>query len=387
MLCAYYYPMREEKILGQKALDTIFRHFEVIFKINGTFLIELEEFEKRIATDPSQSMKHVQYLAELLTKFSPSFRLYSNYVTNYTSASERLREVKNKNKSKKLKKHIKKQVEFLRSINCRQTELESLLVCPIQRLPRYSLLLRDLLETIPEKENSTIQELNKAIEIIKQVNEYCNEKQRVQESSDQLDTLSKKLQIKNVNGRKLVRAITGRGSKLSASIDGKTAECDLYLFNDALVIAFTNGKKKNNTRLVSLKKDSDCTISKGRKIYRVVINLFEKDKIDVGIYYDEFDNNQSSGVEIICDEEWEGILEELRLVADEYVSKQYLNNERAYWEIHRPTLIDSDTKYVIINDLKIIVQVKTKDELLENWNQQYPDAYACKVGSEIPRHL
>jgi len=82
-----------------------------------------------------------QTIGDLLIKFLPYLKLYQIYCNNYENALETVRECYRKKDFEALVEREKK--------NSGGLDLESLLITPVQRIPRYNLLLKELVKYTP----------------------------------------------------------------------------------------------------------------------------------------------------------------------------------------------------------------------------------------------
>jgi len=108
-------------------------------------------------------------------------KLYKHYVNNYDSAAELMTTLRNKNRTFG---NYLKGIEFTPQMV--GLNIEGLLVTPVQRVPRYVLLLQDLLKNTPEYHEDH-EQIGAALKLIKEVADYINEHKRI---SDILRTLT-----------------------------------------------------------------------------------------------------------------------------------------------------------------------------------------------------
>jgi hypothetical protein len=76
------------------------------------------------------------YISALLLHYTPQFRAYQSYMENYDDA------VRTLNRLLKEKQELKTWLDFQQK--CEGNNLQSFLISPVQRLPRYLLLLEQL---------------------------------------------------------------------------------------------------------------------------------------------------------------------------------------------------------------------------------------------------
>ena len=75
---------------------------------------------------------------------------------------------------------------------CNGLDLASFLITPVQRIPRYVMLLQDLFRNTPDS-HTDYSNLNKALEKMRDVAEYVNEKKRVAENLNQVNAVQEAL--------------------------------------------------------------------------------------------------------------------------------------------------------------------------------------------------
>ena len=109
---------------------------------------------------------------EVFLKETGWIKLYKYYINNFSASEAALKEWRQKNEEFKA---------YLVSVEYTQEmlgqNLESLLMTPVQRIPRYVLLLTDLLKSTPNQHPDK-QNLAGALEFISELAEYINEKKR-----------------------------------------------------------------------------------------------------------------------------------------------------------------------------------------------------------------
>lgn len=118
-------PLKEEKIIDEASHIALFGQIEMIHNLNGEFLQELQS-----------DMNNV---AKAFLKMAPFFKLYSVYAFDYRNALLLLQHLVSKNAG------FRRFLELNESRPEVQRKLNSLMIVPIQRVPRYKLLLEQVL--------------------------------------------------------------------------------------------------------------------------------------------------------------------------------------------------------------------------------------------------
>lgn len=126
----------------------------------------------------------------------------------------------------------------------RQTDLGSFLIMPIQRLPRYSLLLSDLLKHSDSEGKSGHSMLKNAIVQIQKITGYVNEAKRDVENKYMVKELAKRLGIRGLADDKRVLKRVLRDltyctyeKRRPSTTRSKTYKCKTYICNDMIIVA------------------------------------------------------------------------------------------------------------------------------------------------------
>jgi len=213
--------------VSKKDIRAIFSDLAVIQRFHETSI--LEKIRPRV-----ENWQPYVCLGDIFLEIMSFMKIYTQYVQNYSTSMtvcERLRQTLPK---------------FQQFLNDRQAikrtkgqTLGSFLIMPIQRIPRYHLLLSDLCKhTWPEHPDYS--NLMKAAEQLQTVTDELNNKKKQVESLQRVSELTFELrdQLKHnlfEPHRKLV---------LEEKLDNIT----LLLFNDLLLILITKNNNNNNNR-------------------------------------------------------------------------------------------------------------------------------------------
>lgn len=163
-------PAKEKKVLPTDfALENL-RNVESILSVNQEFLSELEE--------RMENWHPHQILSDIFIKYLPRFQVYSKYVNGYHSLiNTLLKEMENTHFASFLEK-------ARQDPRCRFLELNDFIIMPIQRLPRYILLLSALQKYTDNSEEQ--EKLSKTVLGLKNVTNEVNENKRLDESSQRI---------------------------------------------------------------------------------------------------------------------------------------------------------------------------------------------------------
>jgi len=156
----------------------IFANVKVIANCHEKFV---EPLEQRVRTWTESSIVSDLFLEARWIK------LYKHYINQYDAAAKRVREWRET--IKPFKKYLK-EVEWTPALQC--TNLESLLVTPIQRLPRYVLLLEEMAKVTPEN-HPDHDKMSEAIAVIRELTDYVNKCKKESNNSDELRGIEEKI--------------------------------------------------------------------------------------------------------------------------------------------------------------------------------------------------
>jgi len=190
----------------------------------------LAEIEKCIKVDNDEILDKSE-VGNVFIERAAFFKVYSNYISGYHSAHRLL--MKTINENEEFAKVIQKG-RSLPGVN--GIDLPSLLIMPIQRIPRYVLLLKAIAENT-DSFHPDFKSLNKAIELMSDNATYVNKK--IAEAAN----LRKVMDIQQeLNFQDLVaphRTFVKEGNlhlrKTGQDIT-QESQVKLFLFNDLLVI-------------------------------------------------------------------------------------------------------------------------------------------------------
>lgn len=185
-------------------------------------------------------------IAEVFTQYASFFKFYIDYLKNYELLMNTISKLQLKNKKfekwfqsheKTIKKRSKKEFN-------QEEALMSHLIKPVQRVPRYVLLLRELLK-YTEKGNPSYDLLSESLKNVQTVAAKINTaKRRVENISHVFEILSS---MKGYQGEPLVKAqrfLIREGKDIGVSeVAGVTSKAmNVYLFSDLILWLHPKGK-------------------------------------------------------------------------------------------------------------------------------------------------
>jgi hypothetical protein len=203
-------------------VQTVFGDVEQILTINRELLTSLEERMKTFSVDT--------VIGDLFVKLCPFFKLYSAYSSGFERATKKLEQMRAA--SPALAAWLDAQGSGPR---CRGLSLPSFLIMPVQRVPRYLLLLGDL-EKNTWAHHADSKTLAKALAELRVTAAHINESVRRQESAARMAEIHGR--VFDFDGD-LIQPTRVYQSELALRIvkrNGHRKERVAVLFNDLLLL-------------------------------------------------------------------------------------------------------------------------------------------------------
>lgn len=225
----WYKPMQHlpENVVSKQQVKTIFSTIEIIHNYNSWFLTRIEE---RITLWDTNTQK----LGDVFLELADFFKMYTSYVNSYPAAIVTVSELKNK--SLPFAEFIASNTE-----KCKGLDLASFLIQPIQRLPRYVLLLQDLVKHT-DQSHLDYADLERALERMKLTANYINEKRREAENMSKVVEIAERLVYPNdVQSEPLLQPhrrfiMKGKLGQVHEDNSSQTHDRICLLFNDIFLI-------------------------------------------------------------------------------------------------------------------------------------------------------
>ncbi|KAJ3070680.1 Myosin 10A, isoform D [Podochytrium sp. JEL0797] len=223
MIHVYMKKIKEAKGMRPKDVSVVFSNLEAILPLNMELLKRLEE---------RQAMHKngvVEQIGDIFVKVTDYLKMYTMYCSNHPYALMKLQTVR----------QTRSTAKFLDALSflpeCRNLDLPTFLLKPIQRICKYPLLIRETIRhthpSHPDFPHLTLA-LSKIETVVTIVNEGARQAENVQKMLDLQTRLVVKLNL----------VMPSRVLKKNGPIDyiNKKADrkrCELYLFSDILVLA------------------------------------------------------------------------------------------------------------------------------------------------------
>ncbi|KAJ3116826.1 Myosin 10A, isoform D [Physocladia obscura] len=214
---------RASKIVQGKDISVIFSNIEAILPVNSELLKRLEERQ-------AMHTNHIiEQIGDIFIKVSDYLKMYTMYCSNHPYALMKLQSIRQSRAATK----------FLDSIaalpECRNLDLPNFLLKPIQRICKYPLLLRELIKVTPAG-HADYENLKIALSKIETVVAIVNEGTRMAENVQKMLDLQARL-ITKINVVMPSRLLIKNGQIDYISKKSERKRCELYLFNDMLILA------------------------------------------------------------------------------------------------------------------------------------------------------
>ena len=241
---------QEKPLLSPKAIRDIFGEVEVIANLHRNFREDLESTLVRSRAGLRSNSVAEIYVGPAFLRLLDCLKLYKPYISNYDRSSNALSDAL---ESPKFHSWAEKQHSTNETLS-----LANILITPIQRIPRYSLLLQELLKHMamshPDYEN-----LDKALKGVLSIADYLEaERGKVEDTNkvvkiqEQLNNAPMKLVAPF---RRFVFESDIIEEHLSATKPGSAMRIKmrhLFLFNDILIVAAPHRKRFDFRSVLSL---------------------------------------------------------------------------------------------------------------------------------------
>jgi len=219
---------RDNKTLGLNGdtLTTIFSNIKSIYKFHAEFLLpQLETRMTQWGDGPE-----FQRIGDIMVRNAPFLKMYTEYVKNFDTAMTAIGALYSKNRQFQA---IMDEIHAMPE--CRSLTLQHHMLSPIQRIPRYELLLKEYIQKLPDNSPDT-QDSQSALIQVSQAAAHAND------SMKRIDQFKKLLEVQESIGggidlvsptREVLKE--GRMVKISART-GDHQERYLFLLSDLLLL-------------------------------------------------------------------------------------------------------------------------------------------------------
>ena len=187
LLCkGFLEPLRQRRAelgLSAEELGLLFSNAELLLEFHGELLGKLHAAEERNTLSfPVESVN----VGTIFVEAQPLFRAYEVYIGAHARAQETL--VKVTASSPQLREFLLE----LKELAGKNLDLQNLLSWPIQRVPRYVLLLKELMKTTPTSQDGW-HSILLALDTIERVADSINKAKTQEEHLEALTEISKRI--------------------------------------------------------------------------------------------------------------------------------------------------------------------------------------------------
>nr|KAJ3421080.1 Intersectin 1 (SH3 domain protein) [Polyrhizophydium stewartii] len=210
-------------------ISAVFSNIRQILSVNELILADFEKHD---------SGESAETIGEIFLKYLDDLECYKVYCSNLSNASEALQKLRSENPS--LDAFLKSQQQNPR---CKKLDLSSFLLVPMQRITRYSLLLRQMLHYTPKdhpQHEPTLIALQMSDELLEKLNAATKERQtliKLREITRTVDLAIPeegfRLELTQQT-RMLGRRLFLHEGTLAKNKSGR--KLSLFLFNDMLLL-------------------------------------------------------------------------------------------------------------------------------------------------------
>ncbi|CAD8057229.1 unnamed protein product [Paramecium primaurelia] len=229
--------------LNKQQIEIIFNNVQQLYELNSPFLQDLEGF---------LPYKRFKLLGPKIKGLAPFFKVYFTYYEGFNKSMATLKQCTND------KEDFRKFLKSMPSIkDYNNQDIESYLIKPVQRIPKYNLLLEDIIKNT-EKTHPDYKNLCECLELFKKINDD-NNKNMDQFLSSKLFDMEK--WFGNKLNQKLVDSKRKYITELLTSIldqNNKVINVTAFVLSDLIII----GERQDNQYLyiqsVFLDEQSGC---------------------------------------------------------------------------------------------------------------------------------
>jgi len=219
----YVNELEKLKTITPEQHNTLFSQIKIILNFNTNFLTNL-----------SNAIKKNKSIGQEMLNFCPYFKIYREYVNNYEQASILLRKLKDRQEFTEFDEEGRRR--------CNNLSISDLIVTPIQRVPRYPMLLKEIIKNTDDN-HPDLDLLTLALEKYTSLNRDINEGIKEQEKRNKVREIGEKV----LDGGKPISLVAPARrfimkGELWKVCRGKNKKYTFFLFNDTLIYADPQGK-------------------------------------------------------------------------------------------------------------------------------------------------
>ena len=203
------------------------------------------EFNSALINATKEWNNQTSKIGDLFVEYGELFKLYQDYMVKYDSCIQHLNKLLHKNS-----KFNKWSLEQSKKVN--GLTIESLLILPIQRLPRYELLLQEIIK-YTEKYHVDLYSLKNAYDQVCEVTELINDKMNEYDQRLKATSINKRFNDKDKvrmskkfidnPSRIFIKESTIQTDIIKHDKFGNRSHLILFLFNDCIIYGYKTSNK------------------------------------------------------------------------------------------------------------------------------------------------
>jgi len=237
----YYRPLKQ--MVGKSDMITA-QQFKDLF-LN---LPDVIEFSKKVLAAFQDRLKnfdnHKTCVGDVFLKFTDMSKLYQEYVSSFDKSANVLNQLLENPEFVKWQETVAMKPEVHRM------RINTLLIMPVQRVPRYTLLLRELFTKTPES-HPDYAALQKAIEFATSVTTAINEAKRRVEAHERVAEIQDEMKGQIQGLVRPFRSVIYEGPG-ACDYNSGVRPCYMILLTDQMIVLKSKSKPKLMARLVLL---------------------------------------------------------------------------------------------------------------------------------------
>jgi hypothetical protein len=250
---------KNPKLLARDERKKIFSIVKTLFSVHSNFLQKLQKVVLQHQNDTQTVLGDV--FQEALAQ---ELKVYRLYINNYDESCETLEEAMSR---PVFNAWLEEQTALFKS-----KALPSLLITPIQRIPRYCLLLTELLKHM-QPTHSDYETLTKTLQTISDIANYLEEEKQKAFSKHEMLQMQREITDLNTDftedswrrfirqGTLLLEQHTEPDFYSKSSINTKVQYVHLWLMTDILVVSYRE-KKQQKQKLIGKFNIQPISVSK-----------------------------------------------------------------------------------------------------------------------------
>jgi len=227
-------PLKTQNIVDSSTIPRLFSNIESLqrFHLELYMLFEAAMKQVKKATDHPN---HDRGIGNIFLSRMPFFKLYTEYVNNYDVSHSTLMKL---NRDKKFTTFVTENCISEDGKQVGSFYLKNLLITPIQRIPRYQMLLQDIVKHTP-RSHPDFDEVMLAQMKMKEIADFMENKKNQVEGMSKLKEVQSRLRL--VLSKREMPEIVRPGRSFIREYSCQTSlpkmkDCTLYLFNDSLLL-------------------------------------------------------------------------------------------------------------------------------------------------------